>query len=74
MSSLSNQAFSAGSARQPAASARSRRVMGSLPAGQAWMSASSNSAAVATSACVLAMLTAIARRVPVSGSSGPVSA
>ncbi|MCY1297551.1 hypothetical protein D9M70_469940 [compost metagenome] len=70
----SYQAFRPGSARQPATSARTRRMVTSAPACQAWISASSITVAAATSFCARAMFCAIARRTPRSSSGAPSSA
>ena len=71
---MSNQAFSAGSALQPAAIARIRRSISSrLLSHQAERSASSLTVTGATSAWACAMLRAIVRRTPRRTSSGPSS-
>src|SRR6266436_10014847 len=69
----SYQALSAGTAVQPATTARTSRIVVSVPGGQTSRSASSDTVAGTISACERAMLTAIARRTPESGSAGPAS-
>ena len=69
----SYQALSSGTAVQPATTARTSRIVVSVPGAQASMSASSDTVAGTISACERVMLTAIARRTPASGSAGPAS-
>src|SRR6202043_1360605 len=69
----SYQALRPGEAAQPATIAPINRIVTSDCGAQAAMSASSDTVAGTISACERAMLTAIARRTPASGSTGPAA-